>query len=137
MAKDIIEKGSIFFRAYVLLVFVDLGMRLFGFPKIAKICLKEVNLVEDATAAVDWAWVSKIVQIAERTFLLYIGRQTECLERSLVICYLLRQERIPAQLCLGCTKYPPLSFHAWVECAGRIVNDLDSIKDTHIKVAVK
>lgn len=137
MFKRIIENGSLFFRAYVLLIFVDFGLRFFGFPKIVKICLKERNFPANAIAAIDWVRLSRVVEIAQKTFRLYIVRRTECLERSLVICYLLRQECIPAQFCIGCTKYPPLDFHAWVECDGRIVNDRNSIKETHIKVAVK
>ena len=134
MVKKIIKNGSVFFQAYMLLILVDFGLRLFGFQRIVKIFLKERNLVE---SAVDWDRISKIVQIAEKTFRVYVRPRTECLERSLVICYLLRQEGIPAQFCIGCTKYPPIYFHAWVECAGYIVNDLDSIKKTHVKISIK
>jgi len=137
MIKKFIENGSLFVRAYVLLIFVDFGLRVFGFPKIVKICLKERKLAENETATPDWDKISKTVQIAQKAFLFYIKPQTKCLERSLVICSLLRQLGIPAQFCMGCPKYPPFDFHAWVECEGRIVNDFDSIKDTYIQVAVK
>ena len=137
MVKRIIENGSLFFRAYMLLIFVDFGLRFFGFPKIVKICLKEVKLAENSTASLDWDKISKTVRIAQKAFLFYLKPQTKCLERSLVICSLLRRLGIPAQFCIGCPKYPPFNFHAWVECEGRIVNDFDSIKDTYIQVAVK
>ena len=137
MAKKIMENGSMFFRAYMLLIFVDFGLRFFGFQQTVKTVLKERNSAENATATIDWAHLSKIVEIAQKTFRLYIRPRTECLERSLVICYLLRQEGIPAQLCIGCTKYPPLKFHAWVECAGRVINDLNSIKESYTKITVR
>ena len=137
MVKRIIENGSLFFRAYMLLIFIDFGLRLFGFPKIVNIFLKEVKLAENGTAVLDSDKISKTVQIAQKAFLFYFKPQTKCLERSLVICSLLRQLGIPAQFCIGCPKYPPFDFHAWVECEGRVVNDFDSIKDTYIQVAVK
>lgn len=137
MVKKIVENGLLFFRAYILLIFVDFGLRLFGFPKIVKICLKELELAENGTAVLDWDEISKTVRIAQKAFLLYLQPQTKCLERSLVICSLLRQLDIPAQFCIGCPKYPPFDFHAWVECEGRVVNDFDSIKETYVQVAVK
>lgn len=137
MAKKIMENGSMFFRAYVALIFVDFGLRFFGFRRTVKTVLKERNSAENEAAAIDWARISRTVEIAQRTFRLYLRPRTECLERSLVIYYLLRQEGIPAQLCIGCTKYPPLKFHAWVECAGRVINDLNSIKESHTKITVK
>ena len=137
MLRKIIENGSLFFRAYVLLIFIDFGLRFFGFPKIVKICLKELKLAENSSASLDWDKISKTVRIAQKAFLFYLQPQTKCLERSLVICSLLRRSGIPAQFCIGCPKYPPFDFHAWVECDGRVVNDLDSIKETYVQVAVK
>ena len=137
MGKKMITNGLIFFRAYVLLFVADFGLRFFGLQPTVKTILKECDSSENATAVIDWTRVAQIVRISQKTFRLYIRRQTQCLERSLVICYLLRHEGVPAQLCIGCTKSPPLFFHAWVECSGRIVNDLDSIKESYTKVSVK
>ena len=132
-----IENGLMFFRAYVRLLFVDFGLRYFGFQQTVTAVLKRQNPTENIAVPLDRERISKIVQIAQKTFRLYIRSKTECLERSLVICYLLRQEGIPAHFCIGCTKYPPLNFHAWVECGGQIVNDLDSIKKSYKKISVR
>lgn len=53
---------------------------------------------------------------------LYPGRAL-CLERSLVLYYLLRRRGIAATYCQGVQPYPFLA-HAWVEYRGQPVNDV-------------
>ena len=137
MVKQIIENSSMFLRAYVLIFLIDIGLRSFGFHQVARTLLKWQKSTGSKEAEIDWEKISKTVNIAKKSFRLYIRRRIECLERSLVVYSLLRREGIPAQLCLGCSKYPPLTFHAWVECDGRVVNDGDLVKERYVKVSVK
>lgn len=47
-----------------------------------------------------------------------------CLHKSLALWWLLRREGIPCDLRLGAGTSPgPFEAHAWVECAGVVIND--------------
>ena len=52
----------------------------------------------------------------------YPGR-AECLERSLVLYYILRRQGVPVRYCHGVQPWPLIS-HAWVEYRGEVVNDV-------------
>jgi hypothetical protein len=52
----------------------------------------------------------------------YPGR-AQCLERSLVLYYVLRRQGVPVKYCHGVQPWPLLS-HAWVEYRGEVVNDV-------------
>lgn len=52
----------------------------------------------------------------------YPGR-AECLERSLVLYFILRTQGVPLRFCHGVQPFPLLS-HAWVEYRGEVVNDV-------------
>ncbi len=52
----------------------------------------------------------------------YPGR-AECLERSLVLYYVLRRQGVPVRYCHGVQPWPLMS-HAWVEYRGQVVNDV-------------
>ena len=50
-----------------------------------------------------------------------------CLHRSLVLWWLLRRNGIPCALRLGArTEYGPFEAHAWVQCAGVALDQLDA-----------
>jgi transglutaminase superfamily protein len=52
-----------------------------------------------------------------------------CLSRSMTLWWLLRRRGIPAQLRIGARKIGnQLEAHAWVEVAGRAVNDSDDVQ---------
>jgi len=52
----------------------------------------------------------------------YPGR-AECLERSLVLYYVLRKQGVPVKYCHGVQPWPLIS-HAWVEYRGEVMNDV-------------
>jgi hypothetical protein len=52
----------------------------------------------------------------------YPGR-AQCLERSLVLYYVLRRQGVPVKYCHGVQPWPLIS-HAWVEYRGEVVNDV-------------
>ena len=62
--------------------------------------------------------------------------QPNCLQRSLLLWWALRRRGIQADLRIGVRRRPgsasssrELDFHAWVECNGIVVNDVDHIRD--------
>ena len=88
-----------------------------GFANVHRnVCLCRVNRrrrnplsVEEIMWAVDEACV-------------WYMKRAACLQRSVVATWLLRRNGIEAELVIG---YRPVPFesHAWVEVAGRVVND--------------
>jgi hypothetical protein len=52
----------------------------------------------------------------------YPGR-AECLERSLVLYYVLRRQGVSVRYCHG-VRPSPLSAHAWIEYDGEVINDV-------------
>lgn len=53
---------------------------------------------------------------------LYPGR-AECLERSLVLYYILRRQGVPVSYCHG-VRPSLLTAHAWIDYRGEVVNDV-------------
>jgi len=80
--------------------------------------VEAVRLVEDPDPA--------LVMMAEWSVAMaaafYPGR-AQCLERSLVLYYLLRRQGIPVRYCHGVQPYPLVS-HAWIEYRGEVINDV-------------
>lgn len=59
-----------------------------------------------------------------------------CLSRSMALCWLLRRRGIPAQLRIGARKIGnQLEAHAWVEVAGRAINDSDDVQTRYAPFA--
>jgi hypothetical protein len=52
----------------------------------------------------------------------YPGR-AQCLERSLVLYYVLRRQGVPVKYCHG-VQPSPLTAHAWIEYDGEVINDV-------------
>jgi hypothetical protein len=54
--------------------------------------------------------------------------RANCLKQSLVLWWLLRLSGIPSDLRIGVRKAPAgLEAHAWIECAGRPLNDRQDV----------
>ena len=119
----------IFLRAAALLPWVALRLRLQGFQA-TKNSLKNPakkvsanNLSENPERA---ALTARMVRAAARHG---IGSPS-CLEESLVLLHLLWMQGIEAQLRIGVRKnIPKFEAHAWVECAGKALNEGESLHD--------
>jgi len=59
-------------------------------------------------------------------------RESLCLQRSSVTACLLRQNGVPAEMKIGIHKLP-FASHAWVEVAGKVINDHKGVQ-TYFKV---
>lgn len=77
-----------------------------------------------AECAIESRRIARLVGIACRHGL---GRPS-CLARSLALWWLMRREGIHGRLCVGARKHAgKLEAHAWVEHAGRALNDTDDV----------
>ena len=104
-------------RAYLELLRVDIRLARSGFPLVyEKVRTYPVRrnrfggrLAEDICHAVDLACV-------------FYFKEVRCLQRSAAATTLLRASSFPAEMVIGVEPFP-FRAHAWVEVAGRIVND--------------
>jgi transglutaminase superfamily protein len=75
---------------------------------------------------------SRMLDVASRRGIV----RGNCLSRSIALCWLLRRRGIPAQLRIGARKIGnQLEAHAWVEVAGRAVNDSDDVQTRYAPFA--
>ena len=58
--------------------------------------------------------------------------ETNCLSRSMTLCWLLRASHVPCKLCFGAKREGAhLKAHAWVEVAGIVVNDRPDVASAY------
>lgn len=68
--------------------------------------------------------VTRLAEKAERRGAV----RPNCLERSLVLWWLLRRRGLPAELRIGARKQDAhFEAHAWVELAGQVLNDSETV----------
>ncbi len=60
----------------------------------------------------------------------YYPKPPVCLQRSLALTSMLRRRGIAADLQIG-VRQPPFESHAWVEVAGRVINDTPAVRDVY------
>jgi hypothetical protein len=61
---------------------------------------------------------------------MYYPKKAMCLQHSAVVTCLLRRRGVPAQMILAAQTLPPKA-HAWVEVAGKVVNDFAAVQNTY------
>lgn len=104
-----------------LIAAVKLMLKVRGFDATTSYIRRCVAPVPTAGSADD-SFVSKTEYAVAMAAALYPGRAL-CLERSLVLYYLLRRRGIPVTYCQGVQPCPFLA-HAWVEFRGQPINDV-------------
>ena len=77
----------------------------------------EIGTVEQICAAMDTACI-------------WYCKEVRCLQRSAATAWLLKRNGIRAHLVIG-VQQTPFRAHAWVEVAGRVVNDKPYINETY------
>lgn len=116
----------LFLRAFVLLRFLSLSLRLGGFRRTREFLSRRLPRAAGRPAPPDTsAIVARMVRAAAHN-----GPGTPtCLAESLALWWLLGRQGCFAELRIGIRK-PAGRFeaHAWVECNGRVLNDAD---ETH------
>jgi Transglutaminase-like superfamily len=112
-------------RAYLRLIEFDMYLARGNFKalyeKVRRYPIGEVpapvNAVEDICAAVDMACI-------------WYWKEVLCLQRSATAACLLKHCGVPAQMMIGAQQMP-FRAHAWVEVAGRVVNDKPYMREMY------
>jgi hypothetical protein len=119
------ERSSVL-RAMALLPFTRIGLRVMGF-RWCKEFIEHLVAQErhDPTldAAIQFEMATRLTR-AVRSAELHGPATPNCLERSMVLWFLLRRSGIGGELHIGARKIGPrFEAHAWVELNGEVLND--------------
>jgi hypothetical protein len=111
-------------RAFFFIQFTNAGLRLFGFRRWRALLQSLADCLPTSSKSAPLDEQAQNVARAIRSAALRSPGGATCLERSMVLWYLLRRAGIPAELCIGGRK-SEVNFeaHAWVECAGLVFTD--------------
>jgi Transglutaminase-like superfamily len=116
-------------RAAIMLSLTAAALRVLGFPRWKSTLerfLRNVSAAPgDSVSRLSLAReIAPLAEKAERRGPL----RPNCLERSLVLWFLLRRRGLPAELRIGARKQDArFEAHAWVELEGHVLNDSDSV----------
>jgi hypothetical protein len=123
------ERGIVI-EALAALIATWLGLRLAGFRRWKSVLawLAATERDENGTpAGIDCAQVILRMESAAARNLFFLPN---CLERSMVLWWLLMNRGIAAELHVGARKDAErFEAHAWVECGGTVLNDAE---ETHL-----
>jgi hypothetical protein len=124
--KRPLDERALILRALVLLPITEIGLRVMGFRR-CKETIENLFVTEDRSqtlqSATPFEMAAKITR-AVRSAELHGLASPNCLERSLVLWWLLRRGGIEGELHIGGRKSGPrFEAHAWVELAGKVLND--------------
>ena len=122
------ERG-ILLEATVALVVTWLGLRLSGFRRWNLLLSRLAPARAEKGALPPSLLVSaRLLARMESAAARNLFYPASCLERSMVLCWLLRTRGIPAELRVGAHKDADrFEAHAWVECAGIVLNEADDV----------
>jgi hypothetical protein len=124
------ERGIVI-EAAVALVVTWVGLRLAGVRRWNLVLARLApRTTEGATSTSSMMPSARTIARMESAAARNLFFRPSCLERSMVLCWLLRVRGITAQLRVGAQKQQSrFEAHAWVECEGFVLNDPD---ETHI-----
>ena len=114
------------FAAFVGLLSFDLLLKLRGFYAL-------INKVEHWPTKEPHTTDPKLCKRVRATVdraQMYYPKKAMCLQHSAVVTCLLRRRGVPAELVLAAQEFPPKG-HAWSEVDGVVINDLQSVKNSH------
>ncbi|MGH9727000.1 MAG: lasso peptide biosynthesis B2 protein [Candidatus Acidiferrales bacterium] len=119
-----------FFLGLLLLPVVAAWLSVFQFRSVQRTLEKRYGAVwakkrDDAASFAEAHVVARLVDAVARRGVV----RGNCLSRSIVLWWLLLRRGIPAQLRIGARKTGDVfEAHAWVEMAGRAINDSDDVQ---------
>lgn len=110
-------------QALVVFVLLDVGFRLFGFPRVFVFldgwCRPAAHL---GSLTAQRRTIRRTVEAVRTATRYYYRRRPDCLPRAVAIFVLLHRRGVPATLRIGVKRYP-FGAHAWVECLGEVLDD--------------
>ncbi len=104
-------------RAWIELLRVDMRLARGGFPAVYE-TIRNSRVRQSCTPGRKEADICRAVDLA----CVFYFKQVRCLQCSAVATTMLRSEAHPAEMVTGAQPCP-FRAHAWVEVAGRVVND--------------
>lgn len=112
-------------QSLVLLPLVGASLRVLGFGRTRALLTRLAPPPREGAAGEGRARATaRLVEAAAREG----PYRANCLRRSLVLWWLLRRQRVPAELRLGVRKRDgSFEAHAWVELDGRALNDAPDV----------
>jgi Transglutaminase-like superfamily len=120
------EDRALILRAMAVLPLTGIGLRVFGFRR----CKEWMEKFSSSTKSPRESEPSAQLDVAARAVRAICSAELHgpaapnCLERSMVLWWLLRREGIHGELHIGARKNGAhLEAHAWVELGGRVLND--------------
>ncbi len=121
-------------RALVAIPLVSVGLRVWGLERVEgflerrvrrarkRFVEKPADAIREARADAGW------VRAAGRRGVW----RPDCLQRSVVLSYLLQRKGIDTEMRFGCRKEDGvLRFHAWLEYKGQVVNDSGDVGEVY------
>lgn len=120
---DATIRSLVLMKAFLGLLLVDIALRTVGYRWIRQRLAR--RRVSPSQAIRSEGGPHAIVALVERASRQY-PREPTCLQRAIVLTWLLRDRRIPADLVIGC-RHTPFYAHAWVEVDGEIVADRPTV----------
>lgn len=121
------EARKLFWQAAMLLPLTSFCLRLRGFKKTQQRFQRKLSPIDlrDAVPRGSAEAVERTCRMVKAGVRYGAGHPT-CLAESLVLWYLLQKQTIPARLRIGVRKSKEkFEAHAWVEFAGRALNQID------------
>lgn len=109
------------FRCGLMIFLLKMSLRMGGFGRTIRWIRRRVEAMPEA-ASVDLEAIKATEYAIAMAGALYPGRAL-CLEQSLVLYYLLRQQGVPVKYCQGVQAHP-FAAHAWVEYRGAPISDI-------------
>lgn len=107
-----------------------IGLRLIGFRRWKTALARFVPAAAGRTVSTDRGTVDSAREITrmEQSAARHLFLRTNCLERSLVLWWLLEKRGMAADLRIGVRKDAGhFEAHAWVECGGAVLNDAGEV----------
>jgi len=114
------------FAAFVGLLSFDLLLKLRGFQSL----ISKVEHWPTAKPHTTDPGLCKRVRAMVDRAQMYYPKKAMCLQHSAVVTCLLRRRGVPAELVLAAQEFPPRG-HAWSEVDGVVINDSQSVKNSH------
>ena len=109
--------------AFIALLSFDLLLRFRGFQSLIT---KVEHWPTAKPVTTDLILCKRVRAMVDRAQM-YYPKKAMCLQHSAVVTCLLRRRGVPAAMILAAQEFPPKA-HAWVEVAGRVVNDLTAVQ---------
>lgn len=113
-------------RATLLLPLTEIGLRIFGFRRWKELMERFSPAAHSPeSCSAEWQRETALRAVrAVRSAELHGPAHPNCLERSMTLWWMLRREGIAGELHIGARKEGgKLEAHAWVELAGKVLND--------------